>query len=370
MFKVYLDWNVMTQLKHGNHVELSTMLANKELYQIVYSTSHISDILVSYDDTEKQNCYIDEDLTYISKLTGDLCVYNATTEIIIDYQDPKFLFKSRIGSDVFLSDGNYFDKLLADFAPGSEPYITITQLRDSPIPQVISEALIDPEKADYVRSAYPGLEENPTMGNLINISMKKQRALMTTDSYKQLRTSLQESVGLKANTLFDHPDPFAKIQKLHDNVGLTWPASPNTHSPIWFQQMTNSYVALDMHGYQQDKVKVSNGGRNETMRNTLDDGFHAAFATLCDYYITSDGRAYKKTKAIYNKFKIGTKVYTPEEFVMRYSNLDKNENNDISPISSMEQLTELGKVLEKVLSVKGLDNKIKAILHYWRSKEK
>lgn len=345
MFKIYLDWNVMSQLKQGNHVELLDMLSNKELYQIVYSTSHISDILVSYDGTEKQNHYIHKDLDYIEKLTGGICIYNQNANIVIGYNNPKAMFEYRIETKMSSFEGDYFDKLLKDAEPGSEHYEAIIQWRDSPIPKVISDALIDPQKGELMRLEYPGLQENPTMGNLINIGVKKQKALMTTDSYGQLRTSLQSSLGLKPNALFDQINPFERLHKLHSKLNLSWPQSPNNHSPIWFQQITNNYMALDMHGYQQDRVKVSHKGRNETMRNTLEDGFHAGFATLCDYYITNDGKAYKKTKAVYEKLKINTKVYTPNEFVERYSNLGENEVDDPTQLQSMDQIMELGKIL-------------------------
>jgi len=51
------------------------------------------------------------------------------------------------------------------------------------------------------------------------------------------------------------------------------------------------------------------------MRNTVDDGFHAAFASTCDFYLTSDSRSANKAKAVYEKLNLNTRIWSPGEFV-------------------------------------------------------
>lgn len=70
-----------------------------------------------------------------------------------------------------------------------------------------------------------------------------------------------------------------------------------------------------MHGYQEDMVEVKPNKRKQTFANTTEDGSHAAFASICHYYISSDNRTYKKTKKVYEHLGINTSVLKPQEFL-------------------------------------------------------
>jgi hypothetical protein len=78
-----------------------------------------------------------------------------------------------------------------------------------------------------------------------------------------------------------------------------------------------------MHGYQEDKVNTQKG-RKETAINTIDDALHAAFAATCNFYVTNDRKAYKKTKMIYKKMQKDTMVLKPDEFVSYYNEFLKS----------------------------------------------
>jgi hypothetical protein len=54
MVKVYLDWNVVSQMKNGSHPKLKEIVFNNDKLFIPFSTSHIGDIFSSYNITEEQ----------------------------------------------------------------------------------------------------------------------------------------------------------------------------------------------------------------------------------------------------------------------------------------------------------------------------
>src|SRR5258705_9152592 len=95
MIKVYIDWNVMSQMKNGNHKDLYQILASEKFF-IPYSTSHIGDIFSSYKETEEQNNYINSDLDFISTLTRNTCLFNDGKNILMDFSSPHDLFQQKV----------------------------------------------------------------------------------------------------------------------------------------------------------------------------------------------------------------------------------------------------------------------------------
>ena len=54
MVKVYIDWNVMSGMKNGHFPELCKIIEKSNNLLLLYSTSHIGDILASYSEDENQ----------------------------------------------------------------------------------------------------------------------------------------------------------------------------------------------------------------------------------------------------------------------------------------------------------------------------
>src|SRR5690606_13762843 len=96
-------------------------------------------------------------------------------------------------------------------------------------------------------------------------------------------------------------------------------------NPKWFDDITNEYLKLDIHGYQEDKVNIKKG-RKETFKNTTEDGFHASFASTCNIYVLNDNKSYKKTTKVYEKLNVNKRVFKPDEFTDFYKKfLDYND---------------------------------------------
>ena len=99
MIKVYLDWNVFSQMKRGMFQDLYYFLktAEKGELKIFYSKAHIDDILRSYDGSQKQNNIIKDDLDFISEITKDNCLfYTKDKKMTKSKIKPQELFNHRI----------------------------------------------------------------------------------------------------------------------------------------------------------------------------------------------------------------------------------------------------------------------------------
>lgn len=319
MIKVYVDWGVMSQIKHGQHPELLQLLQRKQQVYVIYSTSHISDILVSHNGEEEQNQRIKSDLDFISSLTNNWCAHIGENEVMIRQRDPHELFDDRVEERSEYGDEGPLSYLSRLIEPNSAAHDALQQYMDSPITEAIASGYSTPATAAGMEQHYPGLQENPSMGNLMKISWLKNKEMEETDAYKGMREMVQGGLGLNKDKMFAEDNPFAAIDKLYSNIKeLTgfdiYNILRNDNSPSWFQDISQNYLLLDMHGYQQDKIKVD--ARNkDTMRNTIDDGFHAAFASTCDFYITNDSRSANKAKRVYQKLKLNTRICSPGEFV-------------------------------------------------------
>lgn len=326
MIKLYLDWNVMSGMKQHQHDELHSIITHKHQFFIVYSTSHIIDLLVSNTGTKEQTAIIYEDLTYISDLTNNFCAHNQNKNIVIDQLDPTVLFEERIWENEQFNTEDLFELMLEGVEPNSDAFIVINNYMDMPIPSEVSQAFSNSVTVDYMRKHYPGLEENPTMRNLVNIGWKKLKNLTNTGEYEELRKTLQQSLGIKPNQMFEKAEPYKQIDRLYNKLYNSIPlplskiasAPVNDNSPEWFQNITNNYLSLDMHGYQEDKITFGKG-RPQTMRNTIDDAFHAGFSSMCDFYITNDSKSRKKTMEVFKKLNLNTTVFSSQEFVSHYN---------------------------------------------------
>jgi hypothetical protein len=320
MIKVYVDWSVMSQLKQGHHPELLPYLERKGQLVVIYSTSHISDILVSYREGDaQQDQRIREDLDFISRLTDDWCAHTADKQIVIRPLDPHIQFEEQVEqSEGYGSEGPlaYLLNLLERGSPAGQALEAYMQM---PMPEDMVRVYDEPGAAARMRARYPGLEEDPTIGMLISSFWSSRKSLNETEAYKDLRLDLQQGLGINKDKMFASQAPFADMAKIYEQIReLTGfdidQVMRNDQTPAWFQDISHNYLLLDMHGFQQDKVKVSEK-QKDTMRNTVDDGFHAAFASTCDFYLTSDSRSANKAKAVYEKLNLNTRIWSPAEFV-------------------------------------------------------
>lgn len=323
MISIYLDWNVISQMKHGQHDELRKILDAKR-FLMPYSTSHISDILSSLKSGEDQNEFVDSDLQALSDLSNNRVLLNDGKEVILDVRHPKLLFDDRVSEKDQFNDLSLenLEAILKEneTIPGVTDAI-LAPLKNSRLDQAFVDAFKNPESAKYMDSMFPGLRENPTMAGFFKSFSEMMKRMNEGEDYKKLREITQSGLGINRDKMFNENGPFGAIEKMYKelNVDLRKFRPKNEHGRAWFNEISNEYLTLDMSGFQEDKINTSKG-RKETFRNTTEDAFHAAFASTCNFYIINDNRAYHKTKKVFEKLNFNTFVFKPNEFVEHYKN--------------------------------------------------
>lgn len=332
MIKVYLDWSVMVSLKNGSLKELGEILSDKERFITPFSTAHIGDLFSSFDGSEVQQKFIDLDLEFISKFTEERCLFTQGDCVVIDYYPPSELFEQRIDSGHLLNNLSTkgFSSLFEGLGIPDELLNSYSNLLKAiPLDSILRDTLSDPEKAAETEKLFPGLKENPTFEGVLKSMSKMMQGLNENESYKDLRKTVQSGLNIERDRIYDSKNPFELIEKEYQKAGVKRPDNlkNSKHAPAWYNAICDEYIQLDMHGYQEDKVNTQKG-RKETFKNTTEDAFHCAFASACNFYVTSDNRAYKKAKKIYEKLGLQTAILKPDEFVEYFKNyLDIKEDS-------------------------------------------
>ena len=324
MIFVYLDWNVMAQMKNNYYGQLKEYLSQKERIVTLYSTSHIGDIFSSYKEEKEQLEIINEDLKFISSLTNNCCLANDGEEVRLSYDNPKKLFDQRVDERDLLENFS-FDTIASAFEedPLTEKLGKAFSklIKAMPLDKAFRDALANPESADQLNKIFPGLKENPTMEGFFSSFGKMLTNLNQREDYRDLRKMIQAGLKIKRDKIFDIDNPHEDIKKAYEKLGVDDFSQFNQtdkYVPRWFNEVSNDYIMLDMHGYQEDRVNTRKG-RKETFSNTTEDSFHAAFGSISNFYIINDKRAYKKTKKVYEKLNTNTLVFRPDEFLDYYN---------------------------------------------------
>jgi hypothetical protein len=316
MIRLYFDWNIFVQLRNGKLPELATILAeNPHRFFIFYSTSHIGDIYKSYNKEKGITQDIEEDLAFLSKLTANKCfIYDKVVRS--DVRDTKELFDDRIttegwGQDLFVNMLEGTGDLAAIFNP------LLQALSEIPLTNM------DAATAANLEQSFPDTKNDPTHKGLFTSLIKYFKNVNTSEQHKDLRSGFQKGFGFNKDVMYHSPDPAGELDKMiTEKLGPeknldTWIKdilAVHKKKDCWFDHVSTLYILLDMTGYKEDKIKVTDR-KKETFKNTIEDSFHTAFASQCDFYITLDNRNHYKAVETYKKLEINTKVMEPAVFV-------------------------------------------------------
>lgn len=332
----------MAQMKNGLLPYLDEVLKT-DRFLIPYSTSHIGDILSGYNKDSKQESYTDSDLEFITNISRNYCLANDSKKVNLTITDPKKLFNERANEVDILKDFS-LDKI-AEIFDGDEKTkelgkIWIDLVKSMPLDKTFTDVFNNPESSKQLEVLFPGLKDNLTMEGYFKSFGEMINRLNEKEDYKELRKMTQSGLGINRDEIFNSSDPYSLIKKTYDKFKFNTKdfVQKDKYGPEWFNEISNEYIHLDMHGYQEDRVKTGKG-RKETFRNTTEDAFHAAFASTCSFYIVSDSRAYHKTLRVYEQLKLNTLVFKPREFQNYHKDFlfERAENIDVEiPIKYLE----------------------------------
>lgn len=331
MIRIYLDWNVFSNLKKIENNKFSQLNSlfekNKERFLIQYTNAHIEDLKKSVK-TGIVNSYLTDDINTLSKTTNNHYFYwNQKNEDIEPLLiDPNSFFEDleSLSNQNNFDMSNLFDNLIKSFDE-----IGFGSLGESFKNLIQSIPINNLTNIEQFNKAFNIDTEILNFWDYLNVIAKKLGELLTDkESFLQLRSNVQNNgfdITNKSNE-WDEDAVFDNIDEVFKSLGINQTLLEMSDLVVEqtkkgkvtkYDRFTNLYMLLDLIGYKSDKLdKPSN-----TMLNITTDSMHSFYGAYCDYFITDDKYLLKKSKAIYSKLNISTQVLKPDEFINSFNKL-------------------------------------------------
>lgn len=330
MIRVYLDWNVISNLKRIEIPKFRDLrlhiLQNLDRLLIPFTTAHINDLRKSIKP-DLSNDLLLNDLELLSEISNNQFINwtkNNITEPFIGHPNRFYYENIEIWNNP-----NYFDfsnifndiiKSFEDIGLGAIGELYKNQMQSIPIDDILkNDAFKNMLKIDTDFNNY---------WDFLNVMAKSLQELNSNkEYYKEFRLYIQNS-GLNVsensedwqdNEIFDNIDKLLKAKGVNQSFMelLTYPNQQvKKEKSTLYDNFISTYLMLDVIGYKSDKLKKP----SNNMTNITNDAIHSFYGAHCEYLVTDDKNLLKKSKAIYSKLNKPTQIMSSDEF---YNNFDK-----------------------------------------------
>jgi hypothetical protein len=334
MIRIYLDWNVLSNLKKPIQEPYITIAEKLKEYRnyflIPYSPAHIDDLLKGWDNSEIKNNFVQKDLQTISEVTRN--------HLIVQY------WKGDSVTGVIQTPQDYFESVKDDKGKSLSEMMDIRKITeefdDGPIKELWKEQLnkLADTKIQFPAESVDGfkklgldfpLPSEPTslLDWISSFGDFFDKMNKDPEAYKALRNVLKDGLGIDPSIISNWGSN--AIYNLDSHL-------PTTHLGKSFSQHVNDannnsstksnnekfdkflmlYSQLDIFGFHPEKLSKKN-----TYENLNNDAQHSFYAAHCDIFITNDKHTIEKAKAVYSNEKIPTKIFKPQEFLDVFNSL-------------------------------------------------
>lgn len=338
MIRLYLDWNVISNLKKPEFDKFQKLgnLIDKYRERIIipFSGTHLDDLKKSYN-LDGENEYFNKDIDTLSKISKNhFMQWEEDKGITYPYlATPMEVFKPKKADiECPVDIANIFN--IATSTVNSSKYGRFVKNSMN----LLNNTQIGSEELAKNIQQFYGVDKISNFGELLNINAEFfAKILNNKEDFLNLRNKIKEG-GIEPdvnhgnwneNEIFVNIDKLLKasgldmsFDELVEYSGKHFKNSDNVHN-----KFLNTYIILDMLGYKSDKLK----GKNNNAYNIFNDANHSFYAAHCDFFIADDKNLVKKSKAIYFKNNLPTKVYSVDDFIKDenriFPRLPKNRND-------------------------------------------
>jgi len=331
MIRIYLDWNIFSALKTEEFIEIKNFINKyKSQFQFPFSPAHFTDLMKSHDSK-----YFLDDLKTLNSITDKHFLRweeNTVKPYFTTANEYYKLEKNKISISEITDLEKLFENL--DFPIENLGIENIGSFIKSYYYDLPLGFEITNKNKDLINNMFPNLTSNSTMWDYMkDIGSFSQKLLEDGKYYKSFRNKMAEKgFVLEANAgNWDYNDVINNIDEFLKDVGTKMTfieyvktAFKHREKPInQYELYTNAYLILDMIGYKKDRLQKP----NDNMQNIQADGEHSFYGAHCDFFITKDKNLRIKSKVLYNKFGIKTKIIEPKEFISELEKIiDTKEN--------------------------------------------
>lgn len=345
MYRVYLDWNVISNLKRidvEKFRKLRLLIAeNKDRLLIPFTTAHIDDLKKSLKPGMSDDLVL-KDLDLLSEISNNEFINwtkNNNTEPFIG-EPNKFYFENK---DSWINQNsvdisNVFTSLTSTFSDIGFNFIGetfVNKLKSMPLGDFFPKN--DINKAFSITSDYNNMWE------FLNVFAEVMNGVLNKkEDYLKLRDNVQNN-GLfdisKNSDNWENEKVFDNIDKILKSLGVQQTTIELSDFVVKqlkkdkatiYDEFTTLYLILDIIGYKSDKLSKP----MNTMTNITNDGLHSFYGAHCEYLVTDDKNLGRKSKAIYHKLGLPTKVLSTSEFIESFNEIIPHKYKNYSDFIS------------------------------------
>lgn len=321
MIRIYLDWNMISYLKRPEFADIKTFITDhRERFLFLYADAHFGDLMKSYS---VDNPYFEQDLDMLDQLCANYFIGWEKERAVGYAVRPKDYFIQNYQNK---DEPNYFDmdelvKLFDEAGDDIGMGELGKQFKElfSALPAAID---LNDTNREQLSKFFPGITEDSTQWDLFKASGKMLEQMAgDKEYYKDLRKSIADNGfdlgknagNWKAEDVIANIDAYlAKSAPGLDFMGYMNKAfSLRNEKPDGMTFFTSCYNTLDLLGFKTDKLPK----KTDTPMNIQYDAQHAFFAGHCDFFVVADKNLAVKSKVLYSKFKLKTKIVSPQEMV-------------------------------------------------------
>lgn len=341
MYRIYLDWNTISYLKNllrnGEKPDIVNLIENYQAdFLFPYSPAHVQDLAKGAEKPENLE-YIKADLDFLDKISKQHCIQ-------IDLLDSSKI-KPFIGSAHLLLDSivetnmeDLFNPIKLEksfdntFLPNFGKKIVDIWKRTTVDTKFITAAENSKEAKAFYDKYFKRIQtENTTYNLMLDFSDFYKELKTNPEIYNLLANILRTQVNINPKEVSNFKNPIEELNVIFKNSTLKMDfdelstiksGDSNKLLNSSFTKYAVEYGNLDMSGFHPEKLNKKN-----LYSNFTNDSHHSYYAGYCDCLVSFDKKLLFKSEALYKKYKIETKTFTPQDFVIHYSKLVKDQLN-------------------------------------------
>jgi hypothetical protein len=335
MIRIYLDWNVISNLKRPELKELKDFISKHKRHLLFpYSPAHFSDLMKSFTPN---NEFFNADLDTLEYLSNKHLLRWGKDGIEPLFGTPKEYFEGEKEKED-LTELMDIEKVFQDIDDASldQGLGKVGGILKSLFQMQPSGIEITEENKDIMKKMFPNLRSDSTMWDLMkDIGPFSQKLLQDGDYYRDFRNTIaQKGFKLESNSgNWSYDNVIKNIDDFLLRLGtkmsyLEYVETTFKHKKEQtnqFEYYTTAYLMLDMIGYKADRLPKP----TDNMQNIQTDAEHSFYGAHCDYFVVIDKKLRIKSKVLYNEFSVQTKIIEPKDLISELNKIiDDIENKD------------------------------------------
>jgi len=318
MVRIYFDSDVINNLRDGNKPELKQLIdVHRDRLLIPYSDAHVNDKVPSKEKAEE---LFWRDIDFLTEFTKSKYLQQdeklgCAKPFIATARE---VYKGVVENEELMKGFFDVDKLIS-FLDSSAKDLGVPEATEL-LKSVINTKVPNPN--DSAKTITYKDELQKTASHIHGI-------LNDPQAYKDSRDKMWEGYKLPDHAsswnenVVDNIDQHLKNKGVAESLtSMIDDSMKNKKKVNNFDYFFSTYLMLNYVGYSPDKIDVK---KNRGMSNHMQDAKHAFYGANCDYFVVMDKKLRKKTKALYDKFNIRTRIVSPEEMATQLKNIISND---------------------------------------------